>query len=66
MTDNVDVIGAAKVIQLGKQKMLVIEVANDAPEGDYTIKNIDATVSGPTGAIIVVGCAIRWGASDQF
>ncbi|HHQ4051908.1 TPA: hypothetical protein ACSP0P_002699 [Citrobacter freundii] len=57
--ENLNVIGEAKVIQLGSQKMLVVEIENDAPEGEYKIQIIKGNPTGPTGAGL--GCVIRFG-----
>jgi hypothetical protein len=42
--------GVAKVVQLGSDKVLIIEIKSDAPEGEYVIKSIEANPNAPSGA----------------
>lgn len=54
----VETVGVAKVVQLGADKVLIVELKSDAPEGEYVIKAIEAIPTGPGGAGI---CGIRSG-----
>lgn len=43
-------LGVAKIVTLGQDKVLIVEVNSDAAEGEYVIDSIKANPVGPAGA----------------